>query len=101
MASLYISEFPHGTSSDGTEKPADLPQPSIVDQKIAIAAGSTQSAPFNVNTRFVLLQADAVCSIAFGPVGTVATAANMRLPIGVYIPFGVIPGQVVANITNA
>jgi len=101
MASLYISEFPHGTSADGTEKPADLPQPSLLDQKITIGVTSAQSAPFSAYTRFVLLQADAVCSIAFGPAGTVATAGNMRLPIGTFIIFGVIPGQVVANITNS
>jgi hypothetical protein len=99
MAKLYISEFPHGTSSDGTEKPADLPQPSLVDQVVVIGAGSLQSAPFSMNTRFVLLQADVVCSIAFGANPT-ATANNMRLAAGVPIIFGVIPGHVVATITN-
>lgn len=100
MASLYISEFPHGVSSDGTMKPEFLPQPSIADQKLTIGATSVQSAPFNVNTRFVLLQADAVCSVAFGANPT-ATAGNMRIPVGVFIIFGVIPGQVLAQITNS
>ena len=99
MASLYISEFPHGTSSDGTEKPAYFPQPSLADQKVAIGT-VVQSNPFGPNTRFVLLQADAVCSVLFGA-NPIATAANMRIPVGVFIGFGVIPGQVVSVITNS
>lgn len=100
MASLYISEFPHGVSTDGTMKPEFLPQPSLVDQKLTIGAGSVQSAAFSGTTRFVLLQADAVCSILFGANPT-ASAANMRVPAGVYIIFGVAPGEIVAVITNS
>ena len=100
MAKLYISEFPHGVSSDGTTKPEFLPQPSLVDQVVVIGAGSLQSNPFSANTKFVLLEADIVCSILFGANPTV-TANNMRLAAGVPIIFGVIPGQVVATITNS
>lgn len=107
MAKLYISEFTSGRAWIGTFQVDAPPQPNVVDQTVAIGAGSVQSNPFNALTRYVLVAADAVCSIAFGAPaaganpGVVATAANFRLnqnapPIG----FAVQPGQCVAAITN-
>ena len=52
--------------------------PGLAEQTVAIGASSTQSAPFNVNTRFVRLCADVACAVAFGRNPT-ASAANMLI----------------------
>lgn len=100
MAFLYIEEFgelmvvSHDALAVGR-------QPSLATQKIAIAGGSTQSATFNKKTRFVRLEADAICSYLFGD-APVATAANARLAANATEYFGVEPGgnMMVANIAN-
>jgi hypothetical protein len=100
VATLYISEFIQGVSGIGTTVAQMLPQPSVVDQTVAIGASSAQSAAFNNLTKAVLIRTDAICSIAFGSDPT-ATAANFRLAPGdPPIPFAVSPGQKVAVITN-
>lgn len=101
---LFISEFANGVSSVGTTKPQFLPQPSVADQTVAIGGASAASAKFNAKTNFVLLVADASCSIAFNNAGAadpVATVTNLLLPANVPMIFGVQPGAKVAVIANS
>jgi len=98
MATLYISEFKQ-LATIGTTVAQICPQPSLVDQTLAIGASSVASNAFNALTGLVLLSSDAVCSIVFGAT-PVAAATNFRLPANTVIPFAVGPGQKVAVITN-
>lgn len=77
MASLYVAEFVSvgGTSNFNV---AGALVPPIVEQKLAISASAAQGSLFNSNTRFIRVETDAICSIAFGTNPT-ATASNMRL----------------------
>ena len=75
----------------------------IDDQRIAIGATSAASNPFDAATQYVLLSADAICSIAWGQPGqsATATASKLRLAAGQPRLFGVRPGMTVACITNS
>ncbi|MDB6151463.1 MAG: hypothetical protein JWQ44_2911 [Chthoniobacter sp.] len=99
MAFAYITEY-RRQPLDGVERliPAGL-EPSLTVQKLAIGAGSVQSAAFQANTTFVCINVDAPCSVAFGANPT-ATAAMTRIPLDGTQFFGVIPGDKVAVITN-
>lgn len=98
MAKLYITEFHTlGATPEGATFP--LVPPAADQTPVAIGVGSTQSAAFNVSTRFVRLHADAICSVAFGSNPT-ATADNARLAANQTEYFAVSPGHKVAVITN-
>lgn len=93
MAKLFITEY---------EKLVQwAPQePCILDQVVAIGAGSVQSLQFTGRTRFVRLQSDIVCSVAFGPNPT-ATANTKRIAANQLGEiFSVNSGDRVAVITN-
>lgn len=98
MATFYISEYP-GLAAIGTTISAIPPEPSIVDQAIAIGATSVQSNAFSTTTRLILLSSDTACSILFGA-DPVATVVNKRIPANVPMGFAVVPGQKVAVIAN-
>lgn len=98
MAVLYISEFAGLAAVRGAQASIGA-QPSLVDQTVAIGAGSAQSKAFGPTTNMVLICADAVCSVLFGANPT-ATAVNMRIPANFPMYFAVSPGQKVAVITN-
>ena len=77
MAVLYITEY--RTLGQIPNNVAQIPQePPLVEQTVAIAAGSAQSAAFNALTRHVRLHTDAVCSIEFGTNPT-ATTSTQRM----------------------
>jgi hypothetical protein len=98
MATLYIAEYAAlaGTGNYPVQSPFTPP---IAEQTVAIGASSAQSAAFNKNTNFVRLHTDAICSVAFGANPT-ATTSNARLAANQTEFFGVVPGQLVATITN-
>lgn len=101
MATLYIAEFGDATVTNTGAVMPTAKTPPLVEQTVAIGGASAASAAFSSSTRFVRLQADAVCSVAFGT-APVATATNARISanqIGEY--FGVAPGSKVAVITNS
>lgn len=99
MAFAYITEYLR-QPLDGISRVLPAGQePSVVVQKIAIGAGSVQSAAFNEKTTFVAINVDAPCSVAFGANPT-ATAASMRIPQDGTMYYGVFPGDKVAVITN-
>lgn len=99
MASIYITEY-RRMALDGISRiiPTGM-EPSLATQKVTIGASSTQSAVFNKDTSFVMINADAACSVAFGDNPT-ADATKTRIPADGTLFFGVIPGQRVAVITN-
>lgn len=104
MTKLYIKEFT-GLASVNTDgavasfsvAAADSPAEQVVD----FTAGATPSNAFKKGTTWVLLSADAVCSIAWGTT-PVATVNNWRLPANTPVPF-LVPGDgtfKVSAITN-
>jgi hypothetical protein len=95
MATLYIAEL-SGTRASGMQVAMTPP---LVEQTVAIAGASAQSAAFDNATVVVRIHADAVCSIAFGTNPT-ATTAKMRLAADSTEYFAVKGGQKVAVITN-
>ena len=104
MTTLYISEFSNLpiVSNGAVQIPDSVTW--LADQTVAIGGTSTPSAAFNVNTRFVVLVADAPCSIAWTPAGeatVAATASNLRIPANVPQKFGVSGGGKVSVITNS
>jgi hypothetical protein len=99
MAFAYITEYIIlARDGVGTAIPAGM-EPAVTVQKLAIGAGSVQSAAFNPLTKFVCINVDAPCSIKFGANPT-ASAADARMPLDGTQYFGVIPGDKVAVITN-
>ena len=99
MAFVYIREYLRQPKDGiGGLLPAGM-EPAITTQKIAISAGSLQSAPFNALTTFVCVQTDAAMSYLFGA-NPVATAADMRMPLDGTQFFGVRAGDRIAIITN-
>lgn len=102
MTKLYIKEFNGLAATKQSDSvlafPADGSQ---ADQVVDFTAGAAPSNLFAKGTEWVLLAADAGCSIAFGA-APVATAANFRLPGNVMLPFRVPPDGTfkVSAITN-
>lgn len=100
MATLYITEV--------TILPRDIQQqtipapymPPIAEQTVAISGASTQSAAFNTNTRFILVNCDATCSLAFGPNPSAVLTAH-RMPANETRFYGVNPGDKIAVISNS
>lgn len=98
MAVLFISEYDN-VARDNIGMVQAGQEPSIATQTVAIGAGSTQSAAFSANTKFVRIHTDAICSVKFGANPT-AAATDARLAANQTEFFGVRPGQKVAVITN-
>lgn len=74
-------------------------EPARVQQQVAIAAGSTQSAAFDSATRYVRVHTDAAVRIAFG-LNPTAAATSMRMAAGATEFFEVQPGHKIATITT-
>lgn len=100
MSVLYISEFT-GLSSIGTKTGQVAPQPSLVDQVVAISGAPAISAAFGSKTYVVRLETDVVCSILFGFVNTIdAATTNARMAANQTEYFAVAPGMFVSVIAN-
>lgn len=96
MTTLYITEFANNALANTVAA-----QPPSANQTVAIGGTSTASSAFQNNTALIRLQADSICSVAFGtsPTATVTTqrmAANQTEYFTV--PMG--SGYKVATITN-
>lgn len=99
MAFAYITEYLRQPKDGvGLVLPAGN-EPSLAVQKVAIGAGSVQSAPFNALTTFVAVNVDVTCSYAVGTNPT-ATVSTMRIPQDATIYMGVNPGDRIAVIAN-
>lgn len=95
MATLYITEY--ATAGWTTAAGLQIGQePAVTTQAIAIPG---TSAAFQVNTRFVRLHTDAICSVLFGPNPT-ATTASPRLNANQTEYFGIVGGQKVSVAAN-
>ena len=104
MATLYITEFSHlaPTATPGNDAAPAPVVPGTAEQSIAITAGSVASAAFNANTKMIMVQPDAICSLAFSTSGSAATAVNTahRVAANETRFYGVTPGGKVSVITN-
>jgi hypothetical protein len=89
MAFVYISEYDRIVVTS-TGRPGIPIEPAIAEQQVAIAVGSTQSAAFNVKTKYVRVAADAICSIKIG-VNPTAVATAKRMAAGQTEYFGLDP----------
>ena len=83
MSKLYISEYARVTQTSGPGNAVvQAPEePPIATQVVDFTSGAAQSAAFNVKTRFVRLNADAICSVKFGAAPT-ATTNDARVAAG-------------------
>src|SRR5215831_7910493 len=101
MAKLYVTEYPDLPGAYATFAPQITREPPLVDQTpVGIAASAAPSSAFSSMTKIVRLHTDAVCSVAIGPVGTVATANSQRMAANQTEYKMVQPGHVVSVITN-
>jgi hypothetical protein len=105
MAVLYITEFSSSTMAGLTNTstpsyPIPAPMtPPVAEQHVAIGAMSAPSAAFNAATNFVMIETDAICSLAFGASPVAVTTAH-RMAANEVRFYGVVPGQAVAVIAN-
>lgn len=110
MAVLYITELESlGTPSEGGHLPV-AHMPPVAEQTLGISGSSAASSAFNAATRFVRLETDTNCSIAFGAAPTAQSVSTTqtgsgasgtaRLAAGIPEYFAVTPGMKVAAITT-
>lgn len=104
MAFCYISEYADLPTVLGQNIPTGK-EPALAIQKIANAAGSTASAAFGSQTKFVRVHTDSIQSIAFSRpttpgVAPTATTSDARMAAGATEFFGVRPGDYAAVILN-
>lgn len=109
MATLYIAEYT-GLGDMNPNSPtrrlsSEIAQtPAAVEQTVAIGVSSVASSAFGTSTYLVRLHCDAICSIEFGSAAgstPTATAAKARMAANQTEYFAVVPGQIVAVITNS
>jgi hypothetical protein len=102
MSILYISEYTELPTAQFSGYRPMAPEPSVIDQTIAIGGSSAASLPFSGKTNFVRIHTDSICSIQFSNASTTATATtvNKRLAINQTEYFSVTPGGTVAVISN-
>lgn len=75
MSTLYITEYGQ-RAMDGA-----LIEPAVATQAITFTSSNVQSAVFQASTRYVRLQADATCTVAFGTNPTAVTNQPTRLTL--------------------
>lgn len=76
MAVLYITELDTlGNPNEGGNAQIARMAP-IAEQTLAIGGSSAASSAFNKQTRFVRLETDTTCAIAFGNAPTAQTASG-------------------------
>lgn len=99
MAVAYICEYATAAWTTAGGLPSGQ-EPALAEQTVAIGAAAP-SAVFNAKTRFVRVHVDAICSIKFGPAGTVAATTNKRLAANSTEYFGVLGGvHIISVISN-
>ena len=98
MAFLYVTEYAvvSATLENGQLIQAPL-SPPLADYRIAIGGASLSSPAFQKGTRFIMVHADAVCSLAFD--ANAVTTAH-RLGQNETRFYGVTPTHTVSVISN-
>ena len=88
MANIYITQY--ARLADGDRGFAQCPEePNLGTLEVEITSSSIQSAELSPACKFVMIAAEAPCSIDFGVDPAAVKATSKRLPsIGDY-PFGV------------
>lgn len=102
MTKLYVAEYPGLAATNTSDGVPILPMPPTAEQVVDYTAGAAPTVnPFADSTIFVELEADSICSIAFGT-APVATVLNMRMAAGERRVVGVPRGSKlkVSAITN-
>jgi hypothetical protein len=89
-----IRVFEYGRLPDGATTRERRPR---AKDEVTIAAASDQANAFTPETKFVTIQADAACHVAFGADPT-ATTADFKIQSGASEDFHVIGGHKVAVI---
>ena len=99
MAILDITEYSElAVTGAGHRVPAGQ-EPCLLNQQVAIGAGSVQSAALGDTTRFIRIHADVACRIALGSNPT-ASSTSMRIGAGGTEYLGVLPGLKLAVIAT-
>jgi hypothetical protein len=100
MAFIYVTEYSDvGGTRGGAQVVAPFQSADVVEQQVAVGMASVQSAPFKNTTRFVMINTDAACSLAFGTNPTAVTTAH-RLAANETRFYAVQGGTLVAVIEN-
>lgn len=105
MTKLYVKEFNGLAATRQSDSVLAFPgDNSQADQVVDYTAAAADSLPFKKGTEWILLAADAGCSILIQPLAgkAVPTVLNWRLPPNTPVPFR-IPGDgsyIVSAITN-
>lgn len=101
MATLFISEYADAPYRGVSAAVGSVAlEPAAVEQTVAIAGASAQSASFGASTSLVRIHTDVACCILFGANPT-ATTTKKRLAADQTEYFAVVPGQKVAVIASA
>ena len=95
MGTLYISEHTAGSIAASQV----VSEPCVTEQDLTISGVSVQSVPFNEATRLIRVHCDVACSIKIGKNPT-ATNANKRFAASQTECFSVLPGHILAVISN-
>jgi hypothetical protein len=99
VAKLYITEFTDIARNFNSGPMAAPAAPPVASQAVTFTT-TTQSAAFNVATKLIMVQADAICSVEIGADPT-ATVNSMRMAAGETRFYGVTPGHKIAAVTNS
>lgn len=103
MATLYITECAYIATTAFAGDVAQAPSmPPIAEQHLTINT-TVASAAFNAATRFIMVNADAACSLAFSADGTDPTAVVTAHRMGANETrfYGVNPGGKIAVVANS
>ena len=85
MASVYVQEFAGLAATPSGDAMLPVPaQPPLASYTVSNALGPNQGPKFNVNTKWLLVETDGICSIRVD--GTNAAATDMRLPATALAP---------------
>jgi hypothetical protein len=101
MALVYVQEFAGlATTPSGDALLAVPSQPPLASYTVSNAAGPNAGPKYQVTTKWLLIETDAICSLRVD--GTAAGATDMRLPASGLAPilFPAPTGGNVSAITN-
>jgi hypothetical protein len=97
---IDITEYTDLAAARSGHKVIAGQEPSILNQQVAVAGVSAQSAAFQDATRFIRVHSDVACRVAFGSSPS-AAATSQRIPANGTEYFGVVPGHKLAVISSA
>lgn len=98
MAKLYISEY-RTIAGVGPNGAPMGQEPSLDQAPITVSGSSVTSLAFTASTHVIRVETDTTCSIVIGTT-PVATTSNKRLAANTPEYFGVVPGMLLAVISN-